>query len=80
MLFEGFFESVVIADVSDFFWYRVPCSGVAFCDMCDCVGWWSGSGGVCWDVVMSFLGVSGWVSVDLGRRGVDVVVFWSVGL
>ena len=42
-----------------------------------------GSGSECgvgWDVVVSLLGVSGRVVVDLGYEGVVVVVFWSVGL
>ena len=48
--------------------------------MCDCVCWGSGSGWFCWDVVVSLLGVSGWVIVDLGYGCVVVVVFRSVGL
>ena len=33
-----------------------------------------------WDVVVSLLGVSGWVVVDLGYGDVVVVVFWSIWL
>ena len=44
------------------------------------MSWGSGSGWLCWDVVVSLLGVSCWVVVDLGYGGVGVVVFWSVGL
>ena len=39
-----------------------------------------GFGWFCWDEVVSLLGVSGWVIVDLGYGCVGVVVFRSVGL
>ena len=44
------------------------------------MGWGFGSGWLCWDVLVSLLGVSGCVFVDLGYAGVVVVVFWSVEL
>ena len=62
------------------FWDGVPDSGVSFRGVVYVVCWRSGFGWSSWDVVVSLLGVSGWVLVDVADWGVGMVVFWSVEL
>ena len=67
-------------DVSDTLWDGVPDPDVSFCGVVNVVCRCSGSGWSGWDVVLSLLGVSGWVFVDVADWGVVVVVLWSVEL
>ena len=82
VLFEGFFERFDGLDGSDFFWDGVPHFRVSLCCVVNGVCW--GCYGfmlfICWDVVVSLLGVPCWVLVYVADWGVGVIVLWSVQL